>query len=293
MPEKFDFIVIGGGSGGIAAARRAAAFGARTALIESRRIGGTCVNVGCVPKKVMWNTSRIAELLHDAGPYGFNIQRHGFDWNTIKTARDAYVARLNGIYDRGLEESEVARIDGHGRFSDVHSVDVNGRLLHAPHILIATGGRPMIPDVPGAELGITSDGFFELKAQPPKVAVVGAGYIATELAGVLNALGSEVDVVLRKELLLRTFDATLRETVMEEMEAAGINIVARISGLQLERDPDGRIRMLHKASESLGHYDTVLWAIGRTPNSDALGLDRAGIEIDSDGFVVTDRFQNS
>ncbi|MDH3282184.1 MAG: glutathione-disulfide reductase [Gammaproteobacteria bacterium] len=293
MAQEFDFIVIGGGSGGIAAARRAAAHGARTALIEAGPIGGTCVNVGCVPKKVMWNTSRFAELLHDAGAYGFSIERRGFDWNTIKTARDAYVARLNAIYDRGLEESQVARLTGHGRFTAPYTIEMDGRQFRGDHILIATGGRPVVPDLPGAELGITSDGFFELETQPAKVAVVGAGYIATELAGMLNALGSEVDVVLRKELLLRTFDATLRETVMEEMEAAGINIMTRISGLQLERDPDSRIRMLHKAGETLSHYDCVLWAIGRRPNSDALDLDRAGVGTDAHGFITTDGFQNT
>ncbi len=293
MAEDFDFVVIGGGSGGIAAARRAAAYGARTALIEAGRIGGTCVNVGCVPKKVMWNTSRIAELLHDAQAYGFSLKRDGFDWQTIKTARDAYVTRLNDIYDRGLKESEVTRLTGHGRFTAADSVAVDGRTLRAEHILIATGGRPVLPDVTGAELGITSDGFFELAAQPRKVAVVGAGYIATELAGVLNALGSEVDVILRKELLLRTFDATLRETVMEEMEAAGINIMTRISGLELERDADGRIRMSHRDGETLSHYDCVLWAIGRRPNSDALDLEQAGVATDAEGYIPTDEFQNT
>ncbi len=293
MAHDFDLVVIGGGSGGIAAARRAAAYGARTALIESARIGGTCVNVGCVPKKVMWNTSRIAELLHDAGAYGFDIERRGFDWSTIKAARDAYVARLNTIYDRGLAESGVARFDGRGRFVDPRTVEVAGSRLTAAHVLIATGGRPTVPDLPGADLGITSDGFFELESQPSRVAVVGAGYIATELAGVLGALGSEVDVVLRKELLLRTFDATLRETVMEEMETAGINILTRVTIAALEGDAQGRIGIRQHSGEVLGRYDAVLWAIGRAPNTEALALDRTGVIRDADGFVPTDRFQNT
>jgi glutathione reductase (NADPH) len=293
MTDEYDFVVIGGGSGGIAAARRAASYGARTAIIEAKRIGGTCVNVGCVPKKVMWTTSWLAELLHDAPEYGFNIHRNGFDWATIKSSRDAYVARLNDIYHRNLGTSEVREINGFGRFTGAHKVEAGGIELAAEHVLIATGSAPIVPDIPGADLGITSDGFFELEQQPRRVAVVGAGYIATEFAGVLNGLGSEVSIFLRKDRLLRGFDVTLRETVMDEMQSAGVNILTSVSISALRREPGGTIAIDRHNSESIGGFDTLIWAIGRAPTSDGLGLDTAGIERDVSGFISTDLYQNT
>src|SRR5690606_34554091 len=181
--EHFDYVVIGGGSGGVATARRAAEYGAKVALVEAGRLGGTCVNVGCVPKKVMWYAADIASKLHDASGYGFAPHSPVFDWADLKTRRDAYIARLNGIYDTLLEKSGVTLVRGFGRFKDAHTVEVGDRLLSAPNIVIATGGQPVFPDIPGAELGISSDGFFALEHQPRRVAVVGSGYIAVEIAG--------------------------------------------------------------------------------------------------------------
>ncbi len=293
MTKHYDYLVIGGGSGGIASARRAAAHGAKVLLIEAVRIGGTCVNVGCVPKKVMWNTSRIAEVLHDARGYGFDVERRGFDWRTIKQARDAYIVRLNDIYDRGLDTAGVAVSTGYARFSGAKRVAVGHDEYSADHILVATGGRPVIPDIDGAELGITSDGFFELEDLPRCVCVVGAGYIAVELAGVLNALGSEVTMLLRKEMLLRSFDATLRETLMEEMERAGINILTRVQIERLEYERNGRIQLRRTDGEVISGFDSVLWAIGRRPNTDDLGLEHVGVEMDRSGFIVTDEWQNT
>jgi glutathione reductase (NADPH) len=197
LDNKFDLIVIGGGSGGIAHARRAAEYGASVAVVESGRLGGTCVNVGCVPKKVMWYAAGQMHHAAHAADYGFDMTVKGHDWSAVKERRDAYVARLNGIYERNLGNSGVTMITGAARFVDAHTVAVGNDEYSADRIVIATGGRPMVPDIPGAELGITSDGFFELGERPQRVLVVGSGYIAVELAGVFNGLGSDVQLVVR------------------------------------------------------------------------------------------------
>ena len=198
MTRHDDLLSIGGGSGGIATANRASRYGAKCAVIEGGRLGGTCVNVGCVPKKIMWNTASIKHTLEMSAEYGFNLGNHEFNWSILKQARDAYIERLNQVYGVGLADNKVDLIPGYARFVDPHTVEVNGEQINADHIVIATGGRPILPQIPGAELGITSDGFFELETKPRRVAVVGAGYIAVELAGVLNMLGSEVSLLLRR-----------------------------------------------------------------------------------------------
>src|SRR5690606_8632852 len=185
---EYDYLVIGGGSGGVATARRAAEYGAKVLLIESDRLGGTCVNVGCVPKKVMWYAASIADALRDAPGYGFTVAGHEFDWATLKQRRDAYIKRLNGVYAGMAQKAGVDLVPGFAHFVDPHTVDVTGHHSRARHLVIATGGRPNVPPIPGAELGISSDGFFGLEQQPRRVAVVGSGYIAVELAGVFNAL---------------------------------------------------------------------------------------------------------
>ena len=183
MTRHYDLLSIGGGSGGIATANRASRYGAKCAVIEGGRLGGTCVNVGCVPKKIMWNTASIKHTLEMSTEYGFNLSNHEFNWSILKQARDAYIERLNQVYGVGLADNKVDLIPGYARFVDPHTVEVNGEQINADHIVIATGGRPILPQIPGAELGITSNGFFELETQPRRVAVVGAGYIAVELAG--------------------------------------------------------------------------------------------------------------
>ncbi|HHJ80945.1 MAG TPA: glutathione-disulfide reductase, partial [Candidatus Tenderia electrophaga] len=191
MSTHYDLIAIGGGSGGLAATKQAASLGARCAVIEGDRLGGACVNVGCVPKKVMWYAASLGHGLADAADYGFAIDNHGFDWDKMKQGRDGYVQRLNQIHLNNLGKAQVDFIPGYARFVDAHSIDVDGQQYSADHIIIATGGRPLQPQLPGAELGITSDGFFELAQLPQKTAIVGGGYIAVEIAGVLNALGSQ------------------------------------------------------------------------------------------------------
>ena len=292
MKEDVDFLVIGGGSGGIAAARRAAQYGARTVLIEGGRLGGTCVNVGCVPKKVMWNASRLAEMLDDVPGYGFSIAQNRFDWPSLKSARDAYISRLNGIYQRNLDQAGVETIAGWARFEGPHDIRVEDRKIHARHVLIATGGIPTIPALSGAELGISSDGFFALETQPARVVIVGAGYIATEFAGVMNALGSEVTLILRKDTVLRAFDHTLREVVMSEMHTSGIRILPQTQIDQIISGDDARLR-IECTGESLDSIDCLIWAIGRESNVTGLGLAEAGITADDDGFIPTDPFQNT
>ena len=292
MKEDVDFLVIGGGSGGIAAARRAAQYGARTVLIEGGRLGGTCVNVGCVPKKVMWNASRLAEMLDDVPGYGFSIAQSHFDWPSLKSARDAYISRLNGIYQRNLDQAGVETIAGWARFEGPHDIRVENRKIHARHVLIATGGIPTIPALSGAELGISSDGFFALETQPARVVIVGAGYIATEFAGVMNALGSEVTLILRKDTVLRAFDHTLREVVMSEMHTSGIRILPQTKIDQIISGDDARLR-IECTGEPLDSIDCLIWAIGRESNVTGLGLAEAGITADDDGFIPTDPFQNT
>lgn len=293
MTTHFDYLVIGGGSGGIASARRAASYGAKTALIETGAIGGTCVNVGCVPKKVMWNTASIAETLHDASDYGFDIDVKGFSWNKVKQSRDEYIQRLNNIYDKNLCASEVTRINGYGQFLDNKTVIVGDKKYTADHILIAVGGEPVRPDLPGAELGITSDGFFELEDLPKRVVVVGGGYIAVEFAGLLKSLGSDVTILLRGEHFLKNFDASLRDSLIEEMQHTGINILTRIHLESLIKKDGGLIALRSKGGEEMTGFDTVIWATGRSPRTQNLCLDKAGIDTNKRGYIETDEFQNT
>ncbi len=222
--RHFDLLTIGGGSGGVAVSNRAGRYGANCVLIERARLGGTCVNVGCVPKKVMWNAAQLAHAFEDALDYGFVIGSHELRWAELKRQRDQFVLDLNAGYARGLAGNAVEVIHGHARFVGPKTVEVDGERISAEHVVIATGGYPIVPDVPGAGHGITSDGFFELERRPDKVAIVGAGYIAAELSGVLNALGAEVTLVLRRESMLVSFDLMLRETLMEQMRAAGMRV---------------------------------------------------------------------
>ena len=293
MSQHYDLIAIGGGSGGLSVAERAACYGARCAVIEKGPLGGTCVNVGCVPKKVMWFGASIAHTLEDAAHYGFRLGESTFDWPALKTARDAYVHGINDWYHTYLEDSNIDEIVGTARFVDAHTLEVDGHQYTADHIVIAPGGAPLLPDTPGAELGISSDGFFELDDLPRRVAVVGSGYIAVELAGMLNALGSDVTMLLRREHLLRNFDAMLRENLTEEMLGDGIDILARTQVREVLRMEDGTLCIECENGQRLEGFDELIWAIGRYPLTDGLGLDRAGIETDAEGYIPTDKFQNT
>jgi glutathione reductase (NADPH) len=292
LVKSFDLIVLGGGSGGLAAAQRAAEYGARVALFEPGRLGGTCVNVGCVPKKVMWNAAEIAHALAFAGDYGFDVALDGHDWLHLKRGRDAYVERLNGIYARNLDRKGIEVVPQRGAFTAPHEiVDERGERYGAPHIVIATGGYPKLPEIRGAELGITSDGFFELEALPRRIAVCGSGYVSVELGGVLRALGSEVVIFLRYGRVLRDFDTMLSDHLMAEMQAAGIEILS--GAVPHAVTGAGPLTVELEDGRRCEGFDTVLWAIGRAPNSGSLALERAGIAPTSVGHVPVDDYQNT
>ncbi|XP_014668404.1 PREDICTED: glutathione reductase, mitochondrial-like [Priapulus caudatus] len=291
IKKCFDFLVIGGGSGGIASARRAAEYGARVGLVESGRLGGTCVNVGCVPKKVMFNAAAHAELLHDHKDYGFNVEVKGFDWGVIKKRRDDYVSRLNNIYATNLDKSKVDVIRGHATLTDDRSVEVNGVRYSGDHILITTGGYPIVPKLPGAELGITSDGFFELEDLPKKSVVVGAGYIAVELAGILQTLGSDVSLLIRYDKVLRAFDSLVSTSVTGELENIGVQVKRQTQTNSVTKQPDGRL-MVETTTGAISDVDCIIWAIGRVPNAD-FGLRNIGVELDTRGHIKVDEFQNT
>lgn len=288
-----DLIAIGGGSGGLAVARRAAAYGARCLVVEPAPLGGTCVNTGCVPKKVMWNAAQIAEVLHDAPDYGFAVSGgEHVDWARLVAGRAAYVARLNALYGARLADSNIVWQRGAARFIDARTIAVGEARYSADHIVIASGGRPIVPAVEGAELGVSSDGFFALRQQPRRVAIVGAGYIAVELAGMLRALGSDVTLVLRGQLL-GSFDAMLRDVLMEEMVNQGIKLMAGVAVARLVREADGGLTLWSTAGQGMLGFDAVIWAVGRQPNVEDLALERAGVRLNQRGAVETDEYQNT
>lgn len=292
MIDKFDLLVIGGGSGGLAHAQRAAEYGVNAGVVEYGPLGGTCVNVGCVPKKIMWYSAQHAHQLHHAPDYGFDVAVNGHDWGALKLRRDAYVKRLNGIYANNLDKRGVTHIEGVARFVDANTVAVAGHEYKADSIVVATGGKPMVPDIPGAELGITSDGFFKLEDRPQRVLIAGSGYVSVELAGVLNGLGSETQVVVRKEGLLRSFDKMLSTELMEAMRKSGIALDTRVIPETVQQTDDGIV--LHaKDGRSFGPVDTLIWAIGRSPNTETLDAAKAGIYTDDYGFVPTDEYQQT
>ncbi len=292
MNTEFDLIAIGGGSGGLAVAEKAAQYGRRVAVIETGRLGGTCVNNGCVPKKVMWYAANLAHAVDDANDFGIPASRGATDWQRLVGARQDYIARINRYWDGYVDDSGITRIQGRARFVDARTVEVDGRAYSAKHIVIATGGRPIVPPVPGAGLGITSDGFFELAEQPRRVAIIGAGYIGVELAGVLRALGSDVSLVALETRVLEAFDPMVSEVLMAEMRKQGIALHMGFKVAGLVRRGEG-IALDASDGERLDGFDTVIWAVGRAPNTRDLGLDRAGVETRANGIVPTDAFQNT
>ncbi len=292
MDNKFDLIVIGGGSGGIAHARRAAEYGARAAVIEQGALGGTCVNVGCVPKKVMWYTASHCHHLEHMADYGFDVTVSGHDWATLKERRDAYVKRLNGIYEANLDRSSVAYIAGAAQFIDPNTISVGEKQYHGDRIVIATGGKPMLPAIPGAEYGITSDDFFALEERPQRVLVAGSGYIAVELSGMFNALGTQTQLVVRKDNVIRSFDEMLGHELISAMEKDGMSVATRVIPAAVEQTAAGLV--LHaEDGRQFGPVDNVLWAIGRDPNVEGLELGKAGVATDEDGFIPTDLYQQT
>ncbi|WP_217519803.1 glutathione-disulfide reductase [Vibrio metschnikovii] len=293
MTTHFDYICIGGGSGGIASANRAAMHGAKVALIEAKDLGGTCVNVGCVPKKVMWHGAQIAEAMQlYAKDYGFDVKVNGLDWSKLIESRQAYIGRIHQSYDRVLGNNKVHVIRGFARFIDAKTIEVEGKHYTADHILIAVGGRPTIPNIPGAEYGIDSNGFFELTEQPKRVAVVGAGYIAVEIAGVLHALGTETHLFVRKESPLRSFDPMIIDTLTEVMKTEGPTLHTHSVPKQVVKEADGSLT-LHLENGQSCNVDTLIWAIGRHPATDAINLAATGVATNEQGYIKVDQYQNT
>ncbi len=290
--DLFDLVAIGGGSGGLACAQRAALYGARAAVVESGRLGGTCVNVGCVPKKIMWNTVGVSLALADATGYGFAAAGTQHDWLALKLRRDAYIERLNEIYARNLESRKVELIRGTARFADAQTLEVNGRRIRARHFVIATGGSPSRPDLPGGAHGITSDDFFSIRQRPARVAVVGSGYIACELFDVFRKLGSDAELFIRRDTLLNHFDAMLGQQLLHAMRDGGAIVHERVVPAGLALEADGRT-LLAADERAFRGFDAVLWAIGREPNVAALEPGRAGVAQDAGGHVLADQFQDT
>ena len=293
MTEKFDYLVIGGGSGGIASANRAAMRGASVALIEEGDLGGTCVNLGCVPKKVMWYASELAGQLDlYAEEYGFGIHNSSFHFKTLVKNRETYITRLNGLYKDGLDKNDVTLIRGRAVFSDEKTVEVNGKSYTADHVLIAVGGRPRVIDVPGAELGIVSDDFFALEELPKRAAVIGGGYIGVELSGILHRFGVDTHQFIRKPTPLYDFDSTIVEGYMKITEQEGHTLGVNKTVSELKKQKDGSILIVFKDGAT-HETDMVLWATGRRPNIESLGLEHTKVEILPGGYIRVDDFQNT
>lgn len=289
----YDYICIGGGSGGIASANRAAMHGKKVALVEAKHIGGTCVNVGCVPKKAMWYGAQVAEAINLYAPdYGFDVTVNNFNWKTLVASREAYIERIHGSYGRVFDKNNVTVINGFASFVDKNTIEVEGKQYTADHILIATGGRPWYPDIPGAEFGIDSDGFFALEEQPKSVAVIGAGYIAVELAGVLHSLGTETHLAVRKHSPLRNFDSSISETLVNIMAEEGPTLHTHSIPSKVEKQDDGSLTITFENGNSL-NVEQVIWAIGRVPANDKLGLEQIGVEVDAKGYIKVDEYQNT
>jgi glutathione reductase (NADPH) len=291
QPYDFDFFVIGGGSGGVRASRVAASLGAKVGIAEGFRYGGTCVIRGCVPKKLLVQASHYAEDLEDAAGLGWTVPPASFDWPRLVAAKEQEITRLSCIYENLLKNSGVQIFQGHARFEDPHTLSVNGQRITARHVLIATGGTPALPSIPGIEHAITSNEAFDLPTLPRRVLVVGGGYIAVEFAGIFNGLGSEVTLIHRGAQLLRGFDGAVAQHLHEEIARKGIRVLTETQAASLVRMADGQIAVqLHGAVAGAEHFDAVMYATGRTPQTEGLNLAAAGLSADPGRGVKVDAF---
>lgn len=295
MARNFDYLVIGGGSGGIASANRAGEHGAKVGLIEAHNIGGTCVNLGCVPKKVMWY---VAKLMGDLDLYGegYGIELTEdpkLNFKKMKENRDKYIEFLHGAYKRGLDNNNVEYIKGYGKIIDNNTVDVDGTQYTADHILIATGGRPKRLDIPGAEYGIDSDGFFDLEELPKSAAIIGGGYIGVEISGLLRTFGVDTHVFEFLPSVLATFDSIITDGYMDIAENEGFADTIHPSSSVTEIEKKGDKYVLHFEDGSTHETDLVLWATGRAPNVENIGLENVGVELNEMGYIKVDQYQNT
>ena len=291
--REYDIIAIGGGSGGSATMNRAAMHGAKAAVIEGNIIGGTCVNVGCVPKKVMWYGAQVSETLKNyAADYGYTIGETSFDFKTLRKNREAYIERSRQAFSNNFNRNGIDYIEGYARFVDKNTVEVNGEQIRAKHIVIATGSYAFVPNIPGSELGGTSDDVFAWEELPESVSIIGAGYIAVELAGVLHALGVKTDLFVRKGGPLRGFDQGIVEVLVEEMKKNGQPLHTHKVPQKLEKLDNGDIQIYFE--DGTTHTSQkVIWAVGRKANVSQLNLEAAGVALNERGFIQVDEYQNT
>lgn len=292
MAYEFDLFVIGAGSGGVRAARFAAAFGAKVAVAESRYLGGTCVNVGCVPKKLLVYGAHFADDFEQASGFGWSLGEANFDWPTLIANKDREIHRLNGIYRNLLVNSGVTLMEGHAKLTGANEVEVNGQRYTAKHILIATGGWPQIPEIPGHEHAISSNEAFFLKELPKRVLVVGGGYIAVEFAGIFHGLGAETSLLYRGEMFLRGFDGAVRKHLHEELLKRGMDVQFNADIARIDKQADGSLKATLKDGREL-ITDCVFYATGRRPMLDNLGLENTAVKLDTRGFVEVDDLYQS
>ncbi|MDO4250456.1 MAG: glutathione-disulfide reductase [Moraxella sp.] len=291
--KHYDYIAIGGGSSGIASINRAASYGKKCAIIEGKHLGGTCVNVGCVPKKVMWYGANMAEALYHYAPdYGFDVDVKSFDYGKLVENRNAYISRIHTSYNNVLAKNNVDVITGYAKFIDKNTVEVNGEQIRAEHILIAVGGKPSRPNVKGAEYGIDSDGLFELTQLPKRVAVVGAGYIAVEIAGVFNSLGADTHLFVRGDRPLRAFDTDIVDVLTNVMQTDGLTLHTKATPQEVIKNSDESLTLV-LADGRTQTVDCLIWAVGRTPATEGLGLENAGVNVNEQGKILVDKFQNT
>ncbi|MEC4984634.1 MAG: glutathione-disulfide reductase [Oscillatoria sp. PMC 1068.18] len=292
MSYDYDLFVIGGGSGGIATARRATEYGAKVGLAEFDRLGGTCVNRGCIPKKLMVYASHFPNAFHDAQGFGWSGVESSLDWQKMLTAVNNEVERLNGVYDGMLDKANVDLFRGYAKFLDPHTLQIGEQKITADKILIAVGGHPVTPDIPGIEAAIVSDAMFHLETQPKRIAIIGAGYIGVEFACIMHGLGSEVTLIIRKDLILSGFDEDLRSQIQEAMQQHGIRLLTETEPSKIEQTAEGlRVTTKGKTEETFV-VDTVLAATGRKPNLQNMGLENAGVEIDK-GAIAVDKYSRT
>ena len=289
--KEYDLIVIGAGSGGLAAAQRAAEHKRRVAIIEIDQLGGTCVNRGCIPKKIYWYAAEFAYDLKHSETLGFEIPWHRHHWETLQLASKQYIEKLNNMYHRNLSQKNIEIIAGQASFQNAKEISVGGEVLTAKQIIIACGATPVVPDIPGAELGITSDDFFELNNLPKKTIIVGSGYIAVELAGILNSLGSDVKLLARKKSILRKFDQSIQSAVINYLVESGIEVNFNTNVLSVnEHNKQLRVQTDNKEHVSV---DALLWAVGRKPLVSGLGLERTKVIKNKNNFIKVDQHQTT
>ncbi|RUR12332.1 glutathione-disulfide reductase [Legionella sp. km772] len=291
--NKYDLIVLGGGSGGIASAVRAAKYGAKVAVIEQQHLGGTCVNLGCVPKKIMYNAATLVEMMHKSHDYGFSPPAIKLDWHKLVNRRTHYIERLRENYAKRFHDQKITRIKGIGVFETANTISVDEKHYKASHIIIATGGEPLLPNINGIQHVIDSDGFFSLTKLPHKVAVLGSGYIGVELAGILHALGSETHLLMRGEYPLSRFDSMLSSNLLEIMKKQGIYIHCHHKAQAIILQSDGRKSIECQSGSIIHDIDVVISAIGRKPRTGNLNLNKIQVKTDEHGLIEVDAYQNT